>query len=197
MSSASTCWQLNSLVLARSGVSGRGISSDRPVCCEVSFGNHRESSSNHVAASHSKTASGIESNTVWLEDDFTTLILVARPEAVDNGHTSNVQRRRVTERYRGMFEVDRLPDEFARRESAIGYHPEHFWVLECLHAVAPDYFEFSRDHEFHRKPWLVVVAGHQTNLHMPAALSQIGDRVEAGNRTAEGCLLYTSDAADE
>ena len=66
------------------------MSSDRSVCCEVSFGNHRESSSNHVAANHSKTASATESNVIELEDDFTTLILVARSKAVDNGHASNV-----------------------------------------------------------------------------------------------------------
>jgi len=51
--------------------------------------------------------------------------------------------------------------------------------------VAPDYFEFLRDHQFHRQGRTVIVTGHQPDLDVAPALSQVGHRVDAGLGAAQ------------
>ncbi len=54
-----------------------------------------------------------------------------------------------------------------------------------LHAVAAKDLQFIGHDPIHGDIGVLVVADHQADLNVPAALAQVGDGVEAGGRAAQ------------
>ena len=94
-----------------------------------------------------------------------------------------------------VLQGDRPRHEPGRLDEPGSHHPEHAVVLVRLQAVAAHHLQLPGDDAVHGDSRVAVFPGHESHLHVPPALAQAGDGVEASVRVTEGVQRCVGAAA--